>query len=340
MNSGGTTTGNDWSFTTEQDATGEVFPGRQGILRILSTGPTRFLDIQPNGLLVWSNTTPGSSGQIQISSSIAPEWTDTHTFASADRVMNTQLGGVDSAPSGMVFVQGGTLPDIGNGVITLDSFYIGKTEMTWGEWKAVRAEAVARGYDIGGRGLGCVDNHPVHTVNWYDLVKWCNLRSEIEGRTPAYTVGGAIYRSGNNNDVAVNAAATGYRLPTDAQWEFAARGGTQSQGYEYSGGNDVNALAWYWDNSVGASCNYWEGCGTWPVGGKAANELGIHDMSGNVWEWCFDWHPSYVGSSRVLRGGCWYHSANGCRVGFRSDVYPDFASNIIGFRAVLPPGQP
>ncbi len=238
--------------------------------------------------------------------------------------------GTGSIPDNMVFVQGGTLPDIGNGEITVDSFYIGKYEVTWGEWKAVRAQASARGYDIGDRGDGSADDHPVHSVSWYDAVKWCNLRSEIEGRTPAYTVGESIYKTGEYDDVEVNGSANGYRLPTDAEWEFAARGGTQSQGYAYSGSNDVNEVAWYEDNSEGSSH---------PVGKKAANELGIHDMSGNVWEWCFDWHPSYVGSDRVLRGGSWYDLAGYCRVADRDYDYPDYTDVDIGFRAVLPPGS-
>jgi murein DD-endopeptidase MepM/ murein hydrolase activator NlpD len=239
-------------------------------------------------------------------------------------------------PADMVFVQGGTLPDIGNGALNVDSFLIGKYEVTWGEWKAVRAEATARGYDIGGVGDGCADNHPVHVI-WYHVVKWCNLRSEIEGRTPAYRVDGDVYRSGWNDDVAVNSAANGYRLPTDAQWEFAARGGTQSQGYEYSGGNDEGAVAWYWDNSGGAACNYNGNHGTWPVGGKAANELGIYDMSGNVWEWCFDWYPGYEGTYRVLRGGSWDCGAYGCRSADRYLSPTFYADNTFGFRAVVPP---
>ncbi len=251
----------------------------------------------------------------------------------------TQAGTADiPVPDGMVFVHGGTLPDIGNGEITVGSFHIAKYPVTWGEWKAVRDEGRARGYDIGNSGAGCADDHPVHSVNWYDVVRWCNLRSEIEGRTPVYTVDGDIYREGWHADVEVDATANGYRLPTDAEWEFAARGGTKSRNYTYSGSDKVDEVAWHMDNSGGAACNYWEGRGTWPVGRKTANELGIHDMSGNVWEWCFEWDPNR-GSRRLLRGGGWGSNANNCRVDTRDSYWPDTVENRTGFRVVLSPDQ-
>jgi hypothetical protein len=245
-------------------------------------------------------------------------------------VANDGAGTPPVVPEGMVLVQGGTLPDIGNGALNVASFYIGKYEVTWGEWQTVRTWAATNTYDIGGVGGGSGNDHPVQSVNWYHVVKWCNAKSEMEGRTPVYTVGGVVYRSEQNNDVAVNAAANGYRLPTDAEWEFAARGGTQSLGYTYSGGNDLNVVGWYRDNSGGT---------THTVGTKAANELGLHDMSGNVWEWCFDWYPGWEGSYRVFRGGGWGDDPYRCRVGIRSDYGPSGAYGFIGFRVVLPPGQ-
>jgi len=230
---------------------------------------------------------------------------------------------------GMVLVQGGSLPSIGNGAITVSSFCIGKYEVTWAEWQTVRTWAAANGYDIGNVGAGSADNHPVQTVSWYDVVKWCNARSQKEGRTPVYTVGGVIYKSDQYDNVAVNASATGYRLPTEAEWEFAARGGTQSQGYLYSGGNDLNAVGWYYGNYLGQ--------GTWPVGMKAANELGIYDMSGNVGEYCFDWYR--VGVYRVHRGGSSNDPSIPCQAAVRDFADPPSRNGHRGFRSVLPPDQ-
>ena len=242
-------------------------------------------------------------------------------------------------PEGMVFVQGGSLPDIGNGALSVSTFYIDKHEVTQAQWNEVYFWAITNGYAFDNVGSSCASNHPVQTVNWYDVVKWCNARSQKEGLQPVYTVNGAVYKGGRSNDV-VQTSAVGYRLPTDAEWEFAARGGTQSQGYEYSGGNDVGAVAWYGDNSGGAACNYGDSDrSTWPVGQKASNELGIHDMSGNVWEWCFEWYPGLEGYDRVFRGGSWDFGVDSCRVGLRAPHYPGTASTYIGFRAVLSPGQ-
>ena len=239
-------------------------------------------------------------------------------------------------PDEMVRVQGGSLPDIGNGAITVSSFYIGKYEVTWAGWQTVRDWAATNGYDIGSIGAGSATNHPVRTVSWYDCVKWCNARSQKEGRTPVYYTDAGfslIYKTGEVLNPFVNAATAGYRLPTDAEWEFAARGGTQSLGYEYSGGNNLYAVGWYGGNSSGAAVDLDNGQGTWPVGTKAANELGLYDMSGNVLEWCFDWYPGYEGSYRVTRGGSLFRNAVSCRSAFRSRNTPGVRYSDFGFRA-------
>jgi formylglycine-generating enzyme required for sulfatase activity len=220
----------------------------------------------------------------------------------------------------MVTVQGGTLP-AGSGLAgqVVQTFDIGRFEVTWEEWQTVRTYAIANGYDLTGVGSGATSTHPVNSVNWYDVAKWCNAKSQKEGLTPVYTVNGTTYKTGQVAPTK-STSANGYRLPSEKEWELAARGGVSSLGYTYSGSNDVNEVAWYQSNSSGV---------TKEVGCKAANELGIYDMSGNVTEWCEDVaDPAY----RRVRGGSRGSLPVNCTVAVRNNGNPDSRGVLFGFR--------
>jgi formylglycine-generating enzyme required for sulfatase activity len=190
--------------------------------------------------------------------------------------------------------------------VTVDDFYIGKYEITQKQWRDVMGKNPS--------GFSGCDDCPVERVSWNDIQEFIKKLNEKTGLH--------------------------YRLPTEAEWEYAARGGTKSNGYKYSGNNNIDDVAWYSGNS---------GIKTHPVGQKKPNELGIYDMSGNVWEWCNDWYGSYSsvrqnnpqgsssGSFRVFRGGSWSSYARYCRVAFRSDLTPDDRYYRHGFRLVLLP---
>lgn len=172
----------------------------------------------------------------------------------------------------------------------ISPFYIGKTEVTQRLWYAVMGSNPSK--FIG-------DNNPVERVSWYDCQEFVERLSRLTGRN--------------------------FRLPTEREWEYAAKGGNKSRGYEYSGSNDLYRVAWYEENSNGM---------THPVGQKLDNELGIYDMSGNVWEWCSDCSDSSC-SYRVFRGGGWFSYASSCRVARRSYNAPGDRGVDLGLRLAL-----
>lgn len=232
----------------------------------------------------------------------------------AFRDFNNQTFTVNGVQFTMVAVEGGTFTmgatsEQGSDAwddekpahkVTLSDYYIGQTEVTQALWEAVMGGNPSR--RIG-------DNLPVEQVSWNDCQVFIQKLNQLTGKQ--------------------------FRLPTEAEWEYAARGGRKSRGYKYAGGNNIGSVAWYDDNS---------GNEMHPVATKQANELGIYDMSGNVWEWCSDWYRNYTsssqsdpqgpssGSRRVYRGGCCYNVARLCRVSIRNYNTPDYRSGDLGLR--------
>ena len=302
-----------------------------GLLTIEEVSSGKHLIMIKHGMIIDEREVEVSSSRISfrltitdpatVATSAAAPATSATTATTASA---TSVSSVNAAPDAlpqieMVFVKGGRFKmgataEQGKDAednekpahsVTVSDFYIGKYEVTQAQWEAVMGKnpSYFKGY-----------NRPVENVRWIDIQEFIEKLNAKTGKK--------------------------YRLPTEAEWEYAARGGNQSKGYKYSGSNDIGSVAWYTDNSSRQ---------TRPVGQKQPNELGLYDMSGNVREWCSDRYGSYSigsqtnptgpanGSDRVLRGGSWCNYAGSCRVSYRYSYLPLIPSGDYGFRLVCQP---
>ena len=276
----------------------------------LEEGCTYTLTLVDANTLVPQPVVPHSQPTTPAVSTQAPQPVHQNTSSS---VLPIEVKGITF---NMVRVEGGTF-DMGATLeqknpeddekpvhqVTLSSYYIGETEVTQALWQAVMGSNPS--YFKG-------DNRPVEKVSWNDCQTFIEKLNEITHRN--------------------------FRLPTEAEWEFAAKGGNRSRHTQYSGSDNLDEVAWYYSNS---------NVKTHPVKSKKANELGIYDMSGNVWEWCQDKYGKYnstpqnnpigpsSGTSRVYRGGSWVNDTRNCRLSGRNVISPDFRIGYLGLRLVL-----
>jgi formylglycine-generating enzyme required for sulfatase activity len=314
---------------------------------------------------IGGNVTPASN--LRITWDSGADWNQ--QLSSQMKFRISVANGV--VPTGFALIPAGSftmgdaldgLSDVPAHTVTVSAFCMAKNLVTKADWDIVRTWATSNGYNDLAAGSGKASTHPVQTISWYQMIKYCNARSEKEGLTPVYYTNDAktaayIYKEGSVNvtDKQVKWTANGYRLPTEAEWEKAARGGLSGKRFPW--GDTISQTQ---ANYYGSTSSYSYDLGpngynsigsvggtspaTSPVGSFAANGYGLNDMAGNLWQWCWDWYGTYdmasptnprggaTGTYRVFRGGRWNVEANRCRVAYRDSSDPASNFNGIGFR--------
>jgi formylglycine-generating enzyme required for sulfatase activity len=347
-----------------------------------------------NGVLVCTNLQTNTVASVQWASSLAGPWQTNWATLSGVTVSNNGtitvsvpmfyrvLGfaatnsAANNIPSGMALIPAGsfTMGDVADPnnygdaaplSVTVSAFYMDTNLVSYGQWTNVYAYATSHGYNFlhTGAGKNSAPNQPVQTVDWFDCVKWSNARSQQAGLAPVYYTDAGLTQVFTNGDsgttVYQNLTTNGYRLPTEAEWEKAARGGLA--GNRFPWGNSISESQ---ANYYGAAASYSYDLGpngynaigsvggmspaTSPVGSFAPNGYGLYDMAGNLFEWCWDWYGTPYGQPttnnptgagpgsglRVLRGGYWADVASLSRCAYRSNDDPDDANYHFGFRCV------